>query len=126
RKGDLQPDAGSDWKSHVRSYGKDLKRLGIDTKNPTAIHTYAHIGQVRAPHQTARMVGYEDYNTGGTVWRQDLHKSGDDTFATFKARPLIHTVGENHDGVFYHGTNRANIKTLAGAMPSGGFKRDLS
>lgn len=51
RKGDVQPDAGTDWKSYLRGYGKDVDRLhGRDARaNPSAVVTFSEINQVRAP-----------------------------------------------------------------------------
>jgi hypothetical protein len=45
KKGDLEPDTGADWKSHLRQYRKDVvKWHGKEAvQNPSAAVTYATI-----------------------------------------------------------------------------------
>jgi RNA polymerase sigma factor (sigma-70 family) len=58
----LEPDAGTDWKSHVRQFRKDITRHhGREAiTNPTATHTYANINQVRAHHSRVEPIGILD------------------------------------------------------------------
>ena len=69
RKGDIEPDAGSDWKSHARLYKQDVIRFhGRDVlKHPTATATFATINQVRVRKELATPIGYVDLKTGKFV-----------------------------------------------------------
>jgi hypothetical protein len=62
RKGDLEPDRGSDWKSHRRLFVKDIVRHhGREAlKQPSAAVTYAAINQVRVPAEKAIPIGILD------------------------------------------------------------------
>lgn len=62
KKQHLQPDAGTDWKSHLRLYKNDVARFhGKEAvKNPTAAVTYAAINQVRAHQSHVEAIGVLD------------------------------------------------------------------
>lgn len=65
KKGDLEPDLGGDWKSYLRLHRKDAQRFGIDTKDPTAVDTYATINQVRARNEAVEPIGTMDPEGNG-------------------------------------------------------------
>ena len=59
----LEPDKGSDWKSHFKATPSErdfAKKYGISVDNPTAVDTYAVINQVRAKNEHVTPVGTID------------------------------------------------------------------
>ena len=71
RKGDVEPDAGTDWKTYLkgREIKADIKRMheGVDLKNPPAWLVYSQINQVRAKAENVEAIGYVEPSTGTFV-----------------------------------------------------------
>jgi ParB-like chromosome segregation protein Spo0J len=66
KKSMLEPDNGSDWKSHFRNPSEKqfAKKYGINIQNPSAVDSYAIINQVRARNEHVTPIGIYDENTG--------------------------------------------------------------
>lgn len=67
KKSMLEPDKGSDWKSHFKSNPNErafAKKYGINVQDPTAVDTYAAINQVRARNEHVTPLGILDKKTG--------------------------------------------------------------